>query len=55
MIQRAQRFLPLCLDRFPSLNFQPSTINFADQSEVSNLVNQYSTLNLPLLLTADGR
>src|SRR5205807_4652686 len=35
--QRNSKSAKICfrVDRFPSLNFQPSTINFGDQSEVS--------------------
>jgi len=34
--ERAELLPPPPLDCFPSLNFQPSTINVGDQSEVSN-------------------
>jgi hypothetical protein len=47
---------PYC---FPALNFQPSTIHFGDQGEVSNLDAQESALNYQILLQlqidADGR
>jgi len=41
-LKNRKEFPPLRLNRFSPLNHQPSTINFGDQSEVSNS----SSLNL---------